>query len=70
MKDSLTTEQVVFKCSRCNSQNVYGFRLDQDWGTGGDYTPVNDNQDKERPDISIYVCENCGAQADDLVVKA
>ncbi len=35
-------DEVIFKCSRCDSRNVYGFRLDQD----------------------------CGAQADDLAVKA
>ena len=63
-------DEVIFKCSRCDSRNVYGFRLDQDWGTWGDYTPLNNCPDKERPDISIYVCEDCGAQADDLAVKA
>ena len=59
-----------FKCANCDSEELYSFRLDSDWGTGGDYCPVNEGgEDRERPDISTYVCHHCGATGDHLPVR-
>lgn len=65
---SETLEKRLMKCSRCDSQNVWHFRMDSDWGSGGDYNEVNGDGYKDRPDIQTYVCENCWAIADNLVV--
>ena len=58
----------MMKCSRCDSTNVWHFRMDSDWGSGGDYSPVNGGDYKDRPDIEVEVCENCWAIADNLLV--
>jgi hypothetical protein len=65
------TKEKQFKCVRCDSGNVWHFRLDSDWGSGGDYSMLNAPHDcKDRPDIEIAVCENCWAMGDNITVMA
>jgi hypothetical protein len=58
-------------CVNCGSSRVGSFRLDWDWGNGGDWMQVNDEScyeaedldsfnKNERPSIDCYVCCNCG----------
>jgi hypothetical protein len=42
--------------------------MDSDWGSGGDYSQVNGDEYKDRPDIEVDVCENCWAIADNLLI--
>ena len=59
-------------CPTCNSARIGTFRLDSDWGDGGDWYAANDaaeaeytDQDcisfdnNERPDIECHVCCEC-----------
>lgn len=58
-------------CPNCNSPRIANFRLDSDWGYGGDWGKQNDDFDgyteedeksfsnNERPDIQCYVCCEC-----------
>lgn len=60
-------------CPKCNSFRIANFRLDSDWGDGGDWCAQNDDQGvyteddiksfdrNERPDIQCNVCCHCGA---------
>jgi len=61
-------------CPSCNSSRIAHFRLDSDWGYGGDWYEANERDDagytpddiasfdeNERPDISCKVCCACGA---------
>lgn len=69
--DELRTSEGRVKCARCDSENVWHFRLDSDWGSGGDYSMLNAPHDyKDRPDIAIDVCEGCWAMGDNITVKS
>ena len=57
-------------CPSCGSERIGYFRLDSDWGHGGDWSSVNpaesytkedihDFDGNERPDVSAYVCIVC-----------
>ena len=58
-------------CPSCGSKRIGSFRLDSDWGHGGDWWAANVTQDytpediesfdsNERPDIECSVCCVCG----------
>jgi hypothetical protein len=59
-------------CPNCKSFRIGSFRLDSDWGDGGDwwaanpedagYTPkdLKSFANNERPDIECNVCCECG----------
>src|SRR5271170_5899989 len=56
-------------CANCGSAELYHFRLDSDWGTGGDYSPINSHSpEKERCDVATVVCDTCHACGDDLAI--
>lgn len=60
-------------CPKCNSPRVAFFRLDEDWGTGGDWSQVNEDSMYEKSDLEdfkynnrkdvkcfcCYVCQEC-----------
>jgi len=54
-------------CNTCDSTRIYWFRLDSDWGTGGDLTRLNpdeaylSNDPDMRTDIDLdgLWCMNC-----------
>ncbi len=57
-------------CPSCDSPRIGAFRLDSDWGSGGDWSIVNardcytleqlrDFDHNMRPDVECYVCCNC-----------
>jgi hypothetical protein len=59
-------------CPVCASPRVAHFRLDSDWGYGGDWSQVNADdaytefdlanfRDNQRDDIECHVCCQCGA---------
>jgi hypothetical protein len=70
MNEQLTKEERV-KCARCDSENVWHFRMDSDWGSGGDYYMLNSpHYYKDRPDIEVNVCESCWAIGDNITVQS
>lgn len=59
--------QAVFRCNRCASPRLVYFRLDADWGLGGDmnrlnsddfYEP-NDPESRDEMDFSGTYCLAC-----------
>jgi hypothetical protein len=57
----------VYKCSKCGSKRLFNVRIDSDWGNGGDFTRVNENEYYESSDpesydhidISFTICLEC-----------
>jgi DNA-directed RNA polymerase subunit RPC12/RpoP len=62
---------MAIKCPNCGSMAIGKFRMDSDWGSGGDWVQENDNdalyskedladfENNRRPDIQCYVCCRC-----------
>ena len=59
------------ECPNCKSKRIGYLRIDSDWGSGGDWSKVNEDCDytqddldsfesNERPDVECYICIVCG----------
>mgnify|MGYP003441408603 CR=1 FL=1 len=58
------------RCPNCTGYSIALFRLDSDWGTAGDFTQVNPDEDYNkyhlevfnsgsRLDMEAYMCMEC-----------
>lgn len=56
-----------YRCPKCGSRRLYHFRMDADWGTGGDLNRLNgpehykdgDPKDRHDIDIAVTICARC-----------
>lgn len=65
-------EEKETKCPICGSFEIASFRYDSDWGTGGDWSQVNNEKhyqeyqlehfkNNERADINCFYCYTCAS---------
>ncbi len=63
-------DRVVIRCPICGGTSIGHFRMDSDWGYGGDWNQVNTDENyeqtqlmgfrnNERPNVECNICCDC-----------